>query len=188
MKLLSLLFTVLVLAAPCLAKPIDYRLNADKSSVSFSYQFNGQTINGSMPVSDARLSLDFNSLDNSTVTIVLNADKARAGFLFATQAMRGKTILDTAQHPTIQFVSKRVLRTDTGAKITGKVTVRGVTKPLVLTARFYRQKGVMPKDLSLLTILLTGAIPRASFGANGYPKLVGDQINLRIIAHIKQVK
>ena len=107
---------------------------------------------------------------------------------FATQAMRGKTILNTAQHPTIQFVSKRVLRTDTGAEITGKVTVRGVTKPLVLTARFYRQKGVMPKDLSLLTILLTGAIPRASFGANGYPKLVGDRINLRIIAHIKQVK
>lgn len=80
MKLLILLFTALILAVPCLAKPINYRLDADKSSVSFTYQFNGQTINGSMPVSDARLSLDFNSLDNSTVNIVLNPDKARAGF------------------------------------------------------------------------------------------------------------
>ncbi len=68
------------------------------------------------------------------------------------------------------------------------VTIRGVTKPLTLNAVFYRQKGSAPKDLSKLSILLTGSISRAAFGATGYPKLVGDRIDLRILARIRQVE
>ena len=188
---MSRLFLSLVLLCSTLlaahAEPVHYTLEASKSSVGFIYHFNGAPTKGTMPVAKADLSIDFAAFHKSTVLILLNVKKARAGFIFATQALREKSVLDVANHPQIRFVSTKFSRTDTGAKVVGMVTIRGVTKPLILNAVFYRQKGSTPKDLSKLSILLTGSISRAAFGAKGYPNLVGDRIDLRILARIRQV-
>lgn len=189
---MSRLFLSLVLLCSTLlgahAEPVRYSLEAGKSSVGFIYHFNGAPTKGTMPVAKADLAIDFSALHKSTVIISLNVKKARAGFIFATQALREKSVLDVANHPKIRFVSTKISRTDAGAKVVGMVTIRGVTKPLILSAVFYRQKGSAPKDLSKLSILLTGSISRSTFGAAGYPKLVGDRIDLRILARIRQVE
>ncbi len=184
---LSLVFLVSTLLAAH-AKPMRYLLEADKPSVGFVYHFNGAQTKGTMPVASADLTIDFAALHKTTVRISLNVRKARAGFIFATQALREKSVLDVANHPQIRFSSTKVSRTATGARVVGMVTIRGVTKPLTLNAVFYRQKGSAPKDLSKLSILLTGSISRSAFGAKGYPKLVGDRIDLRILARIRQVE
>ena len=181
------LLLLLATLANANAKPLKYMLEVDKSSVGFTYRFNGTPTKGTMPVAKADLIIDFAAVSNSKVNISLNVKKARAGFIFATQALRDKTVLDVAKHPEIRFTSTRISRTDQGAKVTGMVTIRGVTKPLTLSAQFYRQKGSAPKDLSKLSILLTGSILRSAFGATGYPDMVGDQIDLRILARIRQV-
>ncbi len=140
-----------------------------------------------MPITSADLTVDFTALEESTVQVVLNVKKNRAGFIFATEALRGKSVLDVANHPQIRFVSTQVSRSGNGAKIDGIVTIRGVTRPLTLMVGFYRLKGSEPADLSRLSILLTGTISRSSFGVTGYPDLVGEQIDLRILARIRQV-
>ncbi len=185
--ILSLVFLVSTLLAAH-AKPVRYLLEANKSLVGFVYHFNGAPTKGTMPVASADLTIDFAALHKSRVIISLNVKKARAGFIFATQALREKSVLDVANHPQIRFSSTKVSRTATGARVVGMVTIRGETKPLTLNAVFYRQKGSAPKDLSKLSILLTGSISRAAFGAAGYPKLVGDRIDLRILARIQQVE
>lgn len=43
-----------------------------------------------------------------------------------------------------------------------------------------------PADLDRLTVLLTGAIDRREFGADGYPAYVGPGIALRIVARIEK--
>jgi len=184
--ILSLVFLVATMLAAH-AKPVRYMLEANKSSVGFIYHFNGNPTKGSMPVASADMTIDFTALHNSMVRISLNVKKARAGFIFATEALREKSVLDVANHPQILFVSTKISRTDKGARVVGMVTIRGVTKPLTLNAEFYRQQGSAPKDLSKLSILLTGSIARAAFGASGYPRLVGDRIELRILARIRQV-
>ncbi|KPU83356.1 hypothetical protein JI58_09045 [Marinosulfonomonas sp. PRT-SC04] len=168
------------------AGPVRYLLQIDKSSVGFSYGFNGAKVNGSMPIDSADIQIDFDALSNTKIQLVLNAHKARAGFILATEAMRGKSILNTAQHPKIRFVSTQVSQTQNGAAIDGLITIRGVTKPIRLTAQFYRQSGHAPKDRTRLVILLTGAVSRADFNATGYPNMIGDQIDLRIIAAIQR--
>jgi polyisoprenoid-binding protein YceI len=183
---LSLVFLLSTMLAAH-AKPVRYMLEANKSSVGFVYHFNGNPTKGIMPVAKADLTIDFAALHKTTVRISLNVKKARAGFIFATEALREKSVLDVANHPQILFSSTKVSRTNKGARVVGMVTIRGVTKPLTLNAVFYRQKGSAPKDLSKLSILLTGSISRAAFGATGYPKLVGDRIDLRILARIRQV-
>ena len=184
---LSILLFVLSFCAAT-ASPVQYLLEAAKSSVGFTYRFSGAPTKGTMPVSSADILIDFAVLRNSKVHISLNVKKARAGFIFATEALKGKTVLNVAKHPQIRFVSTLVSKSGNGAKVTGMVTIRGVTKPLVLSAQFYRQQGSRPKDLSHLSILLTGSISRNAFGATGYPDLVGDKIDLRILARIRQVQ
>ena len=171
-------------AAPALADPERYRLDAARSTVGFSYTFNGAAKAGQMPVKAAEILIDVHDVTASEVSVTLDARNARAGFIFATQAMNSPQVLHTAKYPTIHFRSTRISGTLSGATVTGNLTVRGVTRPVALTARLYRQRDTNPNDLNDLAILLTGAISRSAFGATGYPNDVGDQIGLRIIARV----
>ncbi len=167
------------------AKPVKYLLEADKSSVNFTYQFNGTPTKGTMPVASADLLIDLDRFSAIKITVALNVKKARAGFIFATDALRSAKVLDVRNHPQIRFVSTRVRSVDGGARVDGMVTMRGVTRPMTLLAQFFRQQNSGVGDRSRLSIILTGAIRRSEFGASGYPDLVGDRIDLRIVARIK---
>lgn len=168
------------------AAPQDYTLDPESSTVAFLWRFGGDQFEGTMDVVQADLSLDFDNVSNSTLTVAVDASKAEAGFPFATQAMRGPRVLDTANHPLITFRSTTVTQTGPGeARIEGFVTARGVTQPTTLTAQIYRAAGTDPNDLSRLTLLVKGALKRSEFGADGWSDLVRDRIRLEITAQIE---
>ncbi|KMW58051.1 hypothetical protein AIOL_003021 [Candidatus Rhodobacter oscarellae] len=171
-------------AAAALAAPQSYRLEPDASTVQFTYQLNGQPMTGRMPVTRADIEIDFANLRNSTAQVTLNAAKARAGLIFATEAMRGARVLDTKRHPEMRFVSTAVRGTPSAAQLAGQLTIRGVTRPVTLQARLYRQRGTAPGALDRLSILLTGSVDRTAFGASGFADLVGPRIDITILARI----
>ena len=179
-------FLVLIALTPALAfaGPENYRLDAERSTVSFSYEFEGARKNGRMPVASADLLIDLDNLPASRVLVTLDAASARAGFIIATEAMKSRSVLDTAQHPSIHFRSTSIRGDIHGAVVSGDLTIRGVTRPVALDARLFRQRGTDLNDRRNLLIELTGQVSRAAFGASGYSDLVGDPIGLRIIARI----
>lgn len=177
---------VLGLAAPALAAPAGYVLEPEKSTVGFQTDFGPDHITGSMPVLKAALSLDFSTPANSSVDVTLDVAHAEASFPFATQAMRGPKVLDAAANPTIHFVSTRVRPAGDGATVDGNITIRGVTKPITLKAAIYQQKGSAAGDLSHLTLRLTGTIHRSDFGATGWNDMVGDEVQLDILARVQR--
>ena len=120
--------------------------------------------------------------------MVLDSAHAEASFPFAAQAMRGPKVLDSADFPQISFQSTSVVAKGDGAEIKGQVTLRGVTRPMVMQAMIWRQKGYEAGDLSHLTIRLTGSVNRSDFGAVGWSDMVGDQVRLDILARIARVK
>lgn len=184
MRILTLIFALLAL--PAFAAPEAYRLNAAQSVVGFTYMFQGNPNQGRMPVKSARMVLDLDNVPNSTVDVTLNADRAKAGFIFATQTMKGPQVLNTAQFPEIRFRSTSITGDLRGARVTGDLTVRGVTRPVTLQAGLYRQSGTEVGDRSRLIVQLTGTISRAAFGAGGFPGFVDDPIDLNIIARIEK--
>ena len=143
---------------------------------------------GRIPVIDADLVLDFRNVARSRVAVRLDARRAVGGLIFATDAMRGPSVLDAARHPMIRFESTSVRGAGEAAVIRGRVTLRGVTKPVVLTARLYRQHGTDPGDLRRITVHLSGRIDRRAFGALGYPALVGPIIDLDIVARATRAR
>lgn len=186
----AILFATVTLATAIYAAPQRYELEAQKSQVGFIYRLSGQPTRGEMPVRAADIRIDFDSLTRSTVDVTVDAARAKAGMIFATEALKAPSVLDVRTHPTIRFVSNRVRLKGNGlaegALIDGTITIRGVTRPITLDANLYRQRGTEAGDLSRLSFRLTGRVSRSEFGATGYGDLVRDDIDLDIVARIKR--
>jgi polyisoprenoid-binding protein YceI len=167
------------------AEAIDYDIVTDRSNIGFTYQFGPDTIQGQFPDYSSVISIDFDKASNSQVDVTLNTKTTKAGFVFATQAVRSKKILDANKYPTIKFISQSVKAEGTKAIIIGMVTVRGITKPLTLVAQLLRDPGTKSTERDDLRIRITGDINRHDFGASGYPNYVSDMLAIQIDARIK---
>ena len=95
------------------------------------------------------------------------------------KAMRGPDQLDTARHPTIRFASTRVLPEGDGRlRVTGQLTVRGVTREVSFPATVALESGVL-RGRATLTFL------QSSFGYQPYSALLGairnkDEVTLHV--------
>ena len=90
-------------------------------------------------------------------------------------------------HPEIRFESTRVASAGQGrVAVTGRATIRGVTREVTLDAVLYRPPGSDPGARDDLTVLITGTISRAAFGASGHAGSVGDTVRLRILLHVRR--
>jgi polyisoprenoid-binding protein YceI len=186
--LLSFFSILAVTPLPSLARTAHYRLDPANSDVGFAWDFGQDEVKGHMPVESADLVIDFSDVSRSKVNVAVNANGAEAGFPFASQAMKGPKVLDTANHPLIRFTSTKVTKQGDKARIDGLITIRGVTKPATLIAQLYRPQGSDPDDMSNLSIRLVGSVSRSAFGADGWPDMAGDEVRLNILAYISEVK
>lgn len=184
MRLLSWVFGLMILAGTVMAAPVAYLLNEAETKIEFAYDFGSQEISGRIPVASADIVLDLIDYGQSSIVVVLDPTQAVAGFPFATEAMRGPKVLDTRQFPTIRFESSKIVKVEGGAQVTGQITVRDVTAPITLDAKFFRQRGTDENDRDHLAIIMTGALNRSAFGASGYKRYVGDELRLKITALI----
>jgi polyisoprenoid-binding protein YceI len=185
--LIAALLALALTATAAAALPRHYALEAKATTVGFETDFGPGKISGTMPVAEAKLVLDFQSLANCHVSVTLDAAAARANLPFAAQAMKGPLVLDVRRYPAITFVSTAVHATDTGALIDGNISIRGVTRPITLTAELYRQRGTKPGELDHLAIRLTGVVHRGAFGADGWAGVVSDAVRIDILANIDRM-
>ncbi|MEM9585000.1 MAG: YceI family protein [Pseudomonadota bacterium] len=184
-----LLVFALIVPLSGFAAPMAYALETQRSNVGFIFTLNKAQAKGVMPVKSADISIDLASLQRSSVDVTVDVTLAKTGFFFATEALKGASVLNAKQFKTIRFVSTRVRlngagRLSDGAKIDGNLTIRGVTRPVTLNAALFRQAGSAAGDLSKLGFKLTGRISRAAFGAAGYKDIVDDTVLIDILARV----
>lgn len=88
---------------------------------------------------------------------------------------------DAAQYPTIRFVSEKVVQTGPrSARISGTITMHGVSKPLTLDATL-GGAGVNPMDKAYTVgFSATGKLNRSDFGVTKYVPAVSDEVRLDI--------
>lgn len=173
------------------ATPLAYALDTSKSEVGFVFTLNGAAARGTMPVTSAKIQIDPSALQRSSVDVTVDVRRARTGFIFATEALKGASVLNAKKFGTIRFVSTEIQlngsgRLADGAKIDGLLTIRGITRPVTLNAALFRPAGSQPQDLSRLSVRLNGAVNRSAFGASGYADLVADAVRLDIEAWVKR--
>lgn len=124
---------------------------------------------------DAQLQFDPNNLPTASLTVTvdpksLDVENPPAGFL---DSLLGKEWLDTAQFPELTYRSTSVEVTGSNAmRITGDLTLHGVTKPVVLEATFNGGYAGHPYDPNArIGFSARGAFNRSDFGISyGIPE------------------
>ena len=98
-----------------------------------------------------------------------------------TGELKGEQWLDAAKFPEMTFVSTKV--TPEGkdkAKVTGNLTLHGVTKPVTLDVTLVGA-GVNPLSKKVTVGFdATGTLKRSEFGVKTYVPLIGDDLHLTI--------
>lgn len=97
--------------------------------------------------------------------------------------LRSADFFDAAKYPTATFTSTRVEPQGRRARITGNLTLHGVTRPLVLDAQFVGA-GNSPRGNKALTVGFeaTTRFNRSDFGITYAAPAVGDAVELQINA------
>jgi polyisoprenoid-binding protein YceI len=139
---------------------------------------------------DAQLQFDPNNHTTASLTVTvdpksLDVESPPAGFL---DSLIGKDWLDTAQFPELTYRSTSVESTGPNAmRITGDLTLHGVTKPVVLDATFNGGYTGHPMDPNArIGFSAHGAFNRSDFGitygipAPGTTMGVSDKVDVTI--------
>lgn len=176
---------LLLTALPGVAAPVPYALDLKASKVAFYYNLDGRQTRGAFPVLRAATMVDLQDVRRSSLDVTISTGRVQAGDPVASLALRGADLLATGQHPTARFVSTRVAPHADGVRVTGELTLKGVTQLVTLDAVFQRRADA-PEDNSELILQVTGEISRSAFGVSGYPKLVADEIVLNFQVHLKR--
>jgi len=114
-----------------------WTLDPAHSAVTFSAKHMMiTTVRGSMPIRDFTLDFDPRDIPASSVRVKLDAASIDTGQEARDQHLRSADFLQTETHPTIDFVSTRIEPAGDDYRIHGDLTIRGVTRPVVLAAEF----------------------------------------------------
>ena len=120
-----------------------WTLDPAHSSVTFSAKhMMVTTVRGSMKIRDFDLDLDLDNPERSSVRVSLDAASIDTGQQMRDDHLRSADFLKTDEFPTLDFVSTRIVRIGEHAgDLHGDLTIRGVTRPVVLDAEF---SGLVP--------------------------------------------
>jgi len=164
-----------------------YVLDPDHGKITWSVNHLGySTYYGQFTGVSARLDLDPKAPAKSRLTATVPLNGVLTGSQRLDQHLAGPDFFDAAKFPEATFVGTGVEPTSpTTARITGSLSLRGVTKPVSVDATF-TQAGTNPVDRRY-TVGFEGRtiIKRSDFGVSAFLPMVGDEVTLRIAGEFK---
>ena len=127
-------FCVLGLAQGALAAPETYTLDPNHTNVLwFADHFGFSSPSGKFTDVAGTLTLDEEKPENSKLEVTIQTVSLMTGIPKFDDHLRSKDFLDVEKYPTATFVSTHIEKTgDKTAKVTGKLTLHGITQSLTL--------------------------------------------------------
>lgn len=117
----------------------------------------------------------------ATVDMEIDARSVDTGSTIFDEHIQGEDFLDTARYPTATFQSTRVIfADDKPVAIEGKLTLKGVTRPVTLTVTSFQ---AMPHPMLKKDAIGANAwtvVKRSDFNAGKYAPNVGDEVRIDI--------
>jgi polyisoprenoid-binding protein YceI len=164
-----------------------YTLDPDHGKITWSVNHLGySTYYGQFTGVSAKLELDPKAPAKSRLSATVPLGGVLTGSAALERHLAGSDFFDTERFPTATFTATGIEATSpTTARITGDLSLRGVTKTIVLDANF-NQAGISPID-KRYTVGFEGRtiVKRSDFGINAFLPLLGDEVTLRIEGEFK---
>ncbi|WP_435978904.1 YceI family protein [Psychrobacter sp. DM4] len=175
----SLLLSLPTIASAALQK---WQLDVTKTTVDFEVAYLGVgTVDGQFHKMSGVIDYDAKNPTRTTINLTVNTDSIDAGGNLRNAFLRRKELLNSAQYPTMRFVSKKVTMINSKeANVTGNFTVLGQTKPLTVKVVLSDVTNDSVTRQPVINFKATGIINRYTYGVTAFPKVVGNMIPLEI--------
>ena len=182
MRKTLLVAALFAFAGSAFAAPVTYKIDPNHTNVLASWSHFGFS----------NPSINFGEADG---TIVYDADKVSASSVQVTLPLKGLSAnaadfydhltsgdwFDAAQFPAATFKSTQVESVGEGKlKVTGNLTIKGVTKPVVLDVTLNKAGEQPMAKRAAVGFDATATVKRSDFGLAKYVPNVSDEVKLRI--------
>jgi len=181
-RLLLVITAAIALSASAFAQAKTWQIDPNHSAAQFSVRHMGiSTVRGAFTKVSGTVTYDPTDPSKTTLEATIDASSVDTRVERRDNDLRSPNFFDVAKYPTLTFKSKRVEAAGTGKlKITGDLTIHGVTKEVVLdvdgpSAPVQDQKGNSHMGASAST-----KINRKDYGVNGASSVVGDDVPITI--------
>lgn len=181
-RLISTAVLLAFAAAPAFAEPVAYKLDPTHTMVLAQWSHFGFS-NPFANFGDVQGTLvyDAENVGNSSVQVTLPLSGLEAFTPKFNDHLRSADFFDAANFPEATFKSTKVEAAGEGKlKVTGELTIKDVTRPVVLDATLNKAAPHPMSKAPTIGFDATTTISRTEFGVGAYVPNVGDAVTLRI--------
>lgn len=181
-KALTLGLAVASVATFSVAKPVDYKIDPTHTATVFTWNhFGFSTPSANFSDIQGTISVDNAKPADSSVNVTIPLASLNTNVKALDEHLKTPDFFDAEKYPNITFKSTKVQALGKNKyKITGNLTVKDVTKPVVLDAVLNKQ-GVHPMTKAQsIGFNATTSFNRSAFGVDAYVPNVGDKITVNI--------
>ncbi|MEQ8034058.1 YceI family protein [Xanthomonas sp. WHRI 6106] len=167
------------------AAPVRYALDPVHTRVLFAVEHAGfSKALGTVSGSSGTLVFDPEDWASARLDVSVPLQRADLGDAKWNQATLARNLLDAERFPDAHFVSTHVETSgENRAKVTGNLTLRGVTRPVTLDVTLNALKRhPLPPFRRTAGFSATATLSRAAFGVDAWKSMIGDTVELRIEA------
>ncbi|CAI3104895.1 YceI family protein [Acinetobacter sp. IRS14] len=182
LKTLSFGLAVALASSVTLAAPVDYKIDPTHTATVFSWNhFGFSTPSANFSDIQGVIKVDNAKPANSSVNVTIPLSSVNTNVPALDKEFQEEAWFNAAKYPNITFKSTKVETKDKKHfKITGDLTVKGVTKPVVLDAVLNKQGEHPMAKVPAIGFNATTSFKRSDFGLGNYVPNVGDKITVNI--------
>ena len=161
-----------------------YLLDKPHTQIKFSVNRGGWTrIAGWFGKFDGLIDFDEANVENSSVETSIATGSINTGFKARDKHLVSPDFFNAKEFPTMTFKSTKIEKTSANSgKITGDLTLLGVTKPVVMNVKFNRKAAHPRIKKTFVGFSATGAFKRSDYGMKFLLRGISDEVQFAIEA------
>ena len=173
-----------------MAKPVAYQIDPTHTATVFNWNhFGFSTPSANFSDIQGTINVDNAKPANSSVEVTIPLSSVNTNVVALDKEFQEEAWFNAAKYPNITFKSTKVETKDKKHfKITGDLTVKGVTKPVVLDAVLNKQGEHPMAKVPAIGFNATTSFNRSAFGIGNYVPNVGDKITVNITTEATAAK
>lgn len=181
MKILTVFAIAAALSNTAFAAPETYIIDTNHTKPRFEYNHLGYSVQLSrFDKVSGKITID-RAAKTGSVDVVMDAKSVNTGYAVFNEDIQAEEYLNTAKYPTITFKSTGLkFDGDKLVAVDGKLTIKGITKPLTLTvvSLLCNVHPIYKKDACGAEA--TAKILRSDFHVDKYAPYISDELTLTI--------
>lgn len=155
---------------------IEWKVESN-SEVKFAIKNAGITVDGKFKTFTADIKFDPQHLDKSQISGTIDANSIDTGIGSRDRHLRSEEYFNVPKYPKITFKSEQIFQYEGKYVARGKLTIKNVTKEILLPVQF------TPKDNNKAYFKSTLLLNRLDYGVGGKSFIMSDEVTVTIEIH-----